>query len=105
MKDSIGSTCRQVYQIQDIRQSSSREEDVALTVRKYKDNTISQDVYQSYPLLRAKLWSRELDPEELIVAAREVRCHAAIWNVTEELCVAVVLDRVRGEFSPLSILS
>jgi hypothetical protein len=64
-----------------------------MIVRKYRAATV-QDAYARYPLFRAKIWSRELDDEDFVVRVEDVRCHAAIWNFSSRLCVAVVLDRV-----------
>jgi hypothetical protein len=41
-----------------------------------------------------KLWSNQLDGENIKVKADKIRCHGGIWKVSSDTMVAVVLDRV-----------
>lgn len=89
MKEAGGTT---PYQIQRIEvRGSSR---ISIKVRKFRDAIGVGDPYAEYPLLRAKIWSQELDAQVRTVNVEEVRCHAAVWNILDTLCVVVVLDRV-----------
>jgi hypothetical protein len=83
----------QVFQIQEILQDGVT--DFTLSVKKYRPATLRTDVYAKYDLLRAKTWSRELDPQVVTIKVSAVRCHGLIWNFSDEHCVAVILDRVR----------
>lgn len=66
-----------------------------MVLRRYNEPAANiHDVYCHYPLLRAKIWSRTLDAEEISVSPAEIRCHAAIWNFSDDHLVGVILDRV-----------
>jgi hypothetical protein len=82
---------RQIFQIQEIRQ---KDTEIELSLQKYKEVEEATDIYARYPLLRAKLWSNQLDGENIKVKADKVRCHGGIWKVSSDTMVAVILDRV-----------
>ena len=92
--EAIGCRPNQVFQIHGIIKPKKAGEESLLILHEYLPAT-GFDVYQDYPLLRAKTWSRKLNEAEVVVAVSRVRCHAAIWNLDEEKFVAVMLDRVR----------
>jgi len=88
-----GTVCsQQLFQVQQIRQTGNN---INLCLKKYAEPTNNTaDIYSEYPLLRAKIWSKTLDPEEINVQPSDIRCHAALWNFSHDQFVAVVLDRV-----------
>jgi hypothetical protein len=88
---------QQIFQIQEIRQ---KDTEIELSLRKYKENNEVTDIFASYPLLRAKTWSHQLDSEEISVKADRIRCHGGIWKVSSNVMVAIVLDRVSSLMNP-----
>ena len=88
------SASRQVFQIQQIYRTGQSDSDVHLVLRRYKEAAGIEDVYSNYPLLRAKIWSKTIDSEDITVSMKDIRCHAALWSYSLEYFVAVVLDRV-----------
>jgi hypothetical protein len=84
----------ELFQIHKIEQSKQDDNNIYFFVHKFSKAVGVQDVYSRYPLLRAKIWSRQLEGDLVKLPASKVRCHAAVWNFSSRLCVGVTLDRV-----------
>lgn len=93
------------YCIEQILTIPEDPQGVWLVVRGHRQAHVRVDPYRRYPLLRARLWSLELEPKIEVVEIREVDAHFAKCPIQweqQEVAVVVSLSRVRLHYASLT---